>query len=108
MVGRPSPSTAVYSPCGAPSSTISSPRGRGGAARGDATAGARGAGEGAASGRTRYKMEELVPSGRVGREAFQAFLGYLYTSKLRPAPLDVVSLLVGPFSNLCRKCFTLT
>jgi regulatory protein NPR1 len=66
-------------------------RGRGGAARGDAASGAGGAGERAASGRPRYKMEELVPGGRVGREAFQAFLGYLYTGKLRPAPLDVVS-----------------
>lgn len=63
-------------------------RGRGGAARGDASATA---GEGAGSGRPRYKMEELVPGGRVGREAFQAFLGYVYTGKLRPAPLDVVS-----------------
>jgi len=67
-------------------------RGRGGAARGDTVAAAAGgAGEGAASGRARYKMDELVPGGRVGREAFQAFLGYLYTGKLRPAPLDVVS-----------------
>ncbi|WVZ68701.1 hypothetical protein U9M48_017609 [Paspalum notatum var. saurae] len=65
--------------------------GRGGAARGDATAGAGGAVEGDAGGRPRYKMEELIPVGRVGREAFQAFLGYMYTGKLRPAPLDVVS-----------------
>jgi regulatory protein NPR1 len=36
-------------------------------------------------------MEELVPGGRVGREAFQAFLGYMYTGKLRPSPVDVVS-----------------
>ncbi|XP_062206989.1 BTB/POZ domain and ankyrin repeat-containing protein NPR2-like [Phragmites australis] len=66
-------------------------RGRGGAARDDPAAGAGGAGEEAASGRPRYKMEEIVPGGRVGREAFQAFLGYLYTGKLLPAPLDVVS-----------------
>ncbi|KAL6616122.1 hypothetical protein ACP70R_038392 [Stipagrostis hirtigluma subsp. patula] len=69
-------------------------RARGGAARVDASgagAGAGGAGEGAGSGRPRYKMEELVPGGRVGREAFQAFLGYVYTGKLRPAPADVVS-----------------
>lgn len=66
-------------------------RGRAGAARGDAAAGAGVAAEGAASGRPRYKMEDLVPAGRVGREAFQAFLGYLYTGKLRPAPVDVVS-----------------
>lgn len=66
-------------------------RGRGGAARCDATASAGGAGEGAATGRPRYKMEELIPVGRVGREAFQSFLAYLYTGKLRPAPHDVVS-----------------
>ncbi|KAK3165552.1 hypothetical protein QOZ80_1AG0034640 [Eleusine coracana subsp. coracana] len=36
-------------------------------------------------------MEELVPGGRVGREAFQALLAYLYTGKLRQAPPDVVS-----------------
>jgi regulatory protein NPR1 len=66
-------------------------RGRGGAARGDAAATAGGAGEGAGSGRPQYKMDELVPGGRVGREAFQAFLGYLYTGKLWGAPFDVVS-----------------
>jgi regulatory protein NPR1 len=36
-------------------------------------------------------MEELVPGGRVGRDAFLSLLGYLYTGKLRPAPDDVVS-----------------
>ncbi|KAK3162054.1 hypothetical protein QOZ80_1BG0084750 [Eleusine coracana subsp. coracana] len=68
-------------------------RGRGeAAARGDAAANGTGeAGEGAGSGRPRYKMEELVPEGRVGREAFQALLAYLYTGKLRPAPPDVMS-----------------
>ncbi|TVU34996.1 hypothetical protein EJB05_16858 [Eragrostis curvula] len=67
-------------------------RGRGGpTAGGDAAAGTGGSGEGAGSGRPRYKMEELVPGGRVGREAFLAFLGYIYTGKLRPAPPDVVS-----------------
>lgn len=48
-----------------------------------------GAGEG--TGRPQYKMEELVPGGRVGREAFLEFMRYLYTGKLRPAPHDVVS-----------------
>ncbi|KAF7030906.1 hypothetical protein CFC21_042342 [Triticum aestivum] len=43
------------------------------------------------TGRPQYKMEDLVPGGRVGREAFLAFMGYLYTGRLRPAPLDVVS-----------------
>lgn len=69
-------------------------RGRGGAAaRGDdaAAPGSGAAAEAGAGGRPRYKMEELVPGGRVGREAFQAFLGYLYTGKFRPAPADVVA-----------------
>jgi regulatory protein NPR1 len=61
-------------------------RGRGGAA-----AGTGGAAEGAGSGRPRYKMEDLVPGGRVGREAFQAFLRYMYTGKLPLAPPDVVT-----------------
>lgn len=34
-------------------------------------------------------MSELVPQGKVGREAFMAFLSYLYTGKLRPAPAEV-------------------
>ncbi|KAH7673679.1 regulatory protein NPR1 protein [Dioscorea alata] len=40
-------------------------------------------------GRPRYVMSELVPQGKVGREAFMAFLSYLYTGKLRPAPVEV-------------------
>ncbi|KAF0919192.1 hypothetical protein E2562_028478 [Oryza meyeriana var. granulata] len=65
-------------------------RGRGG--RGDgAAAAANGGAGGERTGRPRYKMEELVPGGRVGRDAFLSLLGYLYTGKLRPAPLDVVS-----------------
>jgi regulatory protein NPR1 len=55
-----------------------------------ASAGA-GGGGGKGTGRPRYKMEELVPGGRVGREAFLEFMRYLYTAKLRPAPHDVVS-----------------
>ncbi|KAM0858512.1 hypothetical protein ACQ4PT_047783 [Festuca glaucescens] len=50
-----------------------------------------GGGGGEGTGRPQYKMEELVPGGRVGREAFLEFRRYLYTGKLRPAPHDVVS-----------------
>lgn len=49
-----------------------------------------GSGEGTGR-RPRYKMEDLVPGRRVGREAFLEFTRYLYTGKLRPAPRDVVS-----------------
>ncbi|KAJ0963299.1 hypothetical protein J5N97_028421 [Dioscorea zingiberensis] len=42
-----------------------------------------------AEGRPRYELRELVQPGKVGREAFLAFLSYLYTGKLRPAPVDV-------------------
>uniref|UniRef100_A0ACD5VHH3 Uncharacterized protein n=1 Tax=Avena sativa TaxID=4498 RepID=A0ACD5VHH3_AVESA len=51
--------------------------------------GSGGGGEG--TGRPLYKMEQLVPGGRVGREALLEFMRYLYTGKLRPAPPDVVS-----------------
>ncbi|CAL9043555.1 unnamed protein product [Musa banksii] len=40
-------------------------------------------------GKPRFDMDELVPGGRVGREAFMVFLSYLYTGKLKPAPQDV-------------------
>ncbi|CAL9093524.1 Regulatory protein NPR1 [Musa troglodytarum] len=40
-------------------------------------------------GKPRFDMNELVPGGRVGREAFMVFLSYLYTGKLKPAPQDV-------------------
>ncbi|KAL5220536.1 hypothetical protein ABZP36_025249 [Zizania latifolia] len=65
-------------------------RGRGGRSDGAAAA-AGGCGGVERTGRPRYKMEELVPGGRVGREAFLSLLGYLYTGKLQPDPHDVVS-----------------
>ncbi|KAI0497617.1 hypothetical protein KFK09_020849 [Dendrobium nobile] len=37
-------------------------------------------------GKPRYEMSDLVPSGRVGKEAFMVFLSYLYTGKLKAAP----------------------
>ncbi|KAL5226410.1 hypothetical protein ABZP36_014675 [Zizania latifolia] len=63
-------------------------RGRGGRSDGAASGGG---GGGERAGRPRYKMEELVPEGRVGREAFLSILMYLYTGKLRSASFDVVS-----------------
>ncbi|KQK09934.1 BTB/POZ domain and ankyrin repeat-containing protein NPR2 [Brachypodium distachyon] len=67
-------------------------RGRGNSGDGPPSASAAGVGGGGeGTGRPRYKMEELVPGGRVGREAFLGFMRYLYTGKLRPAPPDVVS-----------------
>nr|AIM54370.1 nonexpressor of pathogenesis-related protein 1 [Gladiolus hybrid cultivar] len=47
---------------------------------------------GPAGGRPRYRVAELLPPGaRLGREAFMVFLGYLYTGKLRQAPLDAAT-----------------
>ncbi|XP_010908601.1 BTB/POZ domain and ankyrin repeat-containing protein NPR1 [Elaeis guineensis] len=46
-------------------------------------------------GKPRYQMSELVPCGRVGREAFMNFLSYIYTGKLKPAPPEV-SVCVDP------------
>ncbi|KAM3332758.1 hypothetical protein ACQJBY_028109 [Aegilops geniculata] len=69
-------------------------RARGSRSDGAVTASVSATGGGAGgdvTGRPHYKMEDLVPGGRVGREAFLAFMGYLYTGRLRPAPLDVVS-----------------
>ncbi|KAE9596331.1 hypothetical protein Lal_00048698 [Lupinus albus] len=42
-------------------------------------------------GKPRYLMSELVPYGRVGYEAFQVFLHYLYTGKLKGSPLEVTT-----------------
>ncbi|EEC71545.1 hypothetical protein OsI_03882 [Oryza sativa Indica Group] len=66
-------------------------RGRGGDGAAGGGGGGGGGGGERTGGRPRYKMEELVPGGRVGRDAFLSLLGYLYTGKLRPAPDDVVS-----------------
>ncbi|KAJ8513942.1 hypothetical protein OPV22_004376 [Ensete ventricosum] len=54
-------------------------------------------------GKPRYVMNELVPGGRIGREAFMVFSSYLYTGKLRAAPQDV-SICVDRFCahDACR------
>ncbi|KAJ7960633.1 putative Regulatory protein NPR1 [Quillaja saponaria] len=40
-------------------------------------------------GKPRYVMSELVANGVVGYEAFNVFLHYLYTGKLKPSPPEV-------------------
>ncbi|KAI8001180.1 BTB/POZ domain and ankyrin repeat-containing protein NPR1 [Camellia lanceoleosa] len=40
-------------------------------------------------GKPRYCMNDLLPYGRVGYEAFLIFLSYLYTGKLKPFPPEV-------------------
>ncbi|KAF7842530.1 regulatory protein NPR3 [Senna tora] len=40
-------------------------------------------------GKLKYCMSDLLPYGKVGYEAFQIFLGYLYTGKLKPSPMEV-------------------
>lgn len=37
----------------------------------------------------RYLMTDLLPHGTVGYESFLIFLGYLYTGKLKPSPMEV-------------------
>ncbi|ERN14825.1 hypothetical protein AMTRI_Chr02g255520 [Amborella trichopoda] len=40
-------------------------------------------------GKPKYSIEELVPSGKVGYEAFRIVLNYLYTGRLKSAPPEV-------------------
>jgi regulatory protein NPR1 len=40
-------------------------------------------------GKPRFLMSDLVPNGRVGYEALNVFLSYLYTGKLKPSPPEV-------------------
>ncbi|KAG6583810.1 BTB/POZ domain and ankyrin repeat-containing protein NPR1, partial [Cucurbita argyrosperma subsp. sororia] len=40
-------------------------------------------------GKPQYCMNELLPYGKVGHEAFLILLSYLYTGKLKPSPADV-------------------
>ncbi|KAJ0016714.1 hypothetical protein Pint_11613 [Pistacia integerrima] len=40
-------------------------------------------------GKPKYVMTELLPFGKVGYEAFLIFLGYVYTGKLKPSPMEV-------------------
>lgn len=40
-------------------------------------------------GKPKYCMRDLLPYGKVGYEAFQIFLSYLYTGKLKPSPMEV-------------------
>ncbi|KAI9176722.1 hypothetical protein LWI28_006370 [Acer negundo] len=49
----------------------------------------RGSDGSANEGKAKYLMSELVPYGKVGYEAFNDFLNYLYTGKLKPSPPEV-------------------
>lgn len=40
-------------------------------------------------GKPSYTMTELLPYGKIGLEAFQVFLSYVYTGKLKPSPMEV-------------------
>lgn len=48
-----------------------------------------GSGSSEKDGKPSYKMSELLPYGKVGLEAFQVILSYLYTGKLKPPPMEV-------------------
>lgn len=41
------------------------------------------------SGKEKYLLNELIPFGKIGYEAFLVFLSYLYTEKLNPPPLEI-------------------
>ena len=41
------------------------------------------------SGKPNYCMKDLLPYGSIGYEAFLVFLGYVYTGKLKPSPMEV-------------------
>lgn len=40
-------------------------------------------------GKPKYLLNDLLPYGKVGYEAFLVFLNYLYTAKLKPSPMEV-------------------
>lgn len=40
-------------------------------------------------GKPKYVINELLPYGKVGYEAFLVFMNYLYTAKLKPSPMEV-------------------
>lgn len=51
----------------------------------------------------KYNMNDLLPYGNVGYEAFLAFLSYLYTGKLKPAPPEVSTCVdEGCVHDACR------
>ncbi|KAE8719983.1 Regulatory protein NPR4 [Hibiscus syriacus] len=41
------------------------------------------------NGKPSYNMSDLLPYGKIGLEAFQVLLSYLYTGKLKPSPMEV-------------------
>nr|KYP73330.1 Regulatory protein NPR1 [Cajanus cajan] len=51
----------------------------------------KGTDESGKEGKPRYLMSDLVPYGRVGHEAFQVFLYYLYTGRLKASPTEVTT-----------------
>ncbi|KAJ4825320.1 Nitrogen permease reactivator protein [Turnera subulata] len=40
-------------------------------------------------GKPKYHISDLLPYGKVGYEAFQIFLSYIYTGNLKPSPMEV-------------------
>ncbi|XWS12283.1 hypothetical protein CRYUN_Cryun37aG0076200 [Craigia yunnanensis] len=40
-------------------------------------------------GKPSYNMSEMLSYGKIGLEAFQVFLSYLYTGKLKPSPVEI-------------------
>ncbi|CAI0401868.1 unnamed protein product [Linum tenue] len=49
----------------------------------------KGSSEKEGKGKPKYTMDDLLPYGKIGHEAFLIFLSYLYTGKLKPFPMEV-------------------
>lgn len=49
--------------------------------------------------RPKYKIDDVLPYGRVGYEAFMIFLGYLYTGRLKAFPAEVSTCVDGVCSH---------
>ncbi|KAK7246099.1 hypothetical protein RIF29_40958 [Crotalaria pallida] len=49
----------------------------------------KGKGSSEKEGKLKYCMSDLLPYGKIGYEAFNIFLGYAYTGKLKPSPPEV-------------------
>ncbi|XP_057995880.1 BTB/POZ domain and ankyrin repeat-containing protein NPR1-like isoform X1 [Hevea brasiliensis] len=60
-------------------------------------------------GRPSYLLSDLLPFGKVGYEAFQFFLSYLYTGELHPPPLEVSTCVDEECAHeACRPAIDLT
>ncbi|KAH1048317.1 hypothetical protein J1N35_039101 [Gossypium stocksii] len=68
-----------------------------------------GSGSSEKDGKPSYNMSELLPYGKIGLEAFQVFLSYLYTGKLKPSPMEVSTCVDNVCAHdACRPAISFT